>query len=64
MSSSPQHHTSTPSYTSINDVSSMSTDPTLIDTDSSLETAGPDAVAAAAAAAAASTATGPLGCCR
>lgn len=61
MSSSPQHHTSTPSYTSINDVSSMSTDPTLTDTDSSLETAGPDAVAAAAAA---STATGPLGCCR
>uniref|UniRef100_A0AAX7VVL9 Stress-activated protein kinase JNK n=1 Tax=Astatotilapia calliptera TaxID=8154 RepID=A0AAX7VVL9_ASTCA len=60
VSSSPQqhhqHHPSTSSSTSANDVSSMSTDPTLTDTDSSLETAGP--------AAAAATASGPMGCCR
>uniref|UniRef100_A0A669DV43 Stress-activated protein kinase JNK n=1 Tax=Oreochromis niloticus TaxID=8128 RepID=A0A669DV43_ORENI len=63
VSSSPQqhhqHHPSTSSSTSANDVSSMSTDPTLTDTDSSLETVGP-----AAAAAAAATASGPMGCCR
>uniref|UniRef100_A0A668UCR2 Stress-activated protein kinase JNK n=1 Tax=Oreochromis aureus TaxID=47969 RepID=A0A668UCR2_OREAU len=61
VSSSPQqhhqHHPSTSSSTSANDVSSMSTDPTLTDTDSSLETVGP-------AAAAAATASGPMGCCR
>lgn len=60
VSSSPQqhhqHHPSTSSSTSANDVSSMSTDPTLTDTDSSLETAGP--------AAAAATASSPMGCCR
>nr|XP_020471533.1 mitogen-activated protein kinase 8-like [Monopterus albus] len=63
MSSSPQqhhqHHPSTSSST--NDVTSMSTDPTLTDTDNSLETASTVAVAATAAAAMAS---GPLGCCR
>lgn len=57
-----QHHTSTSS--SANDVSSTSTDPTLTDTDSSLETASTTAVPAAAPAAAAATASAPLGCCR
>jgi len=41
----------------------MSTDQTLTDTDSSLETTGGASVAAAAATTAA-TASGPVGCCR
>uniref|UniRef100_A0A3Q2PQ85 Stress-activated protein kinase JNK n=1 Tax=Fundulus heteroclitus TaxID=8078 RepID=A0A3Q2PQ85_FUNHE len=48
---------STSSSASTNDVSSMSSDPTLTDTDSSLETAS-------AAAGCAAAPSGPVGCCR